>query len=85
MVSQIGKPRHPERWVRLGGGNKIRINAQMQLNRSSDKPRAAPCLQCLGLFDFPKPQDADVEGYCSIFSAGRHGKLNMVDVEDRHL
>src|SRR5262249_11457541 len=75
---------HQQSRVRLLGGSKLLVDAQMDLHRAALEPDAASLREVFGLWNLPETQQRRVEGPSVLFSTSRHGKLNMIDSDDRH-
>lgn len=65
--------------VRLACGTKIGIDAEMQFDGTAVQPETAPARKMLGLPNFFKPHDADVERPRVRFATGRQCELYVVD------
>jgi hypothetical protein len=61
---------------------KIFLDAQVDLNASALKPAAAAFGKLDRLRDFAHAEKAGVEAAGSVFRAGRHGELNVIDGEE---
>ena len=61
---------------------KVFLNAQVNLNASALEPASTAFCELGGLGDFSHAEKAGVEGACSVFRAGRHGELDVIDGEE---
>src|SRR5262249_53302038 len=69
----------------LSGGNKILLNAEMDLQIPAFKPAAATGGQLWRLQLFIGARDAMIEGSRLVLATGGHGNQNVVDTAHWHL
>ena len=67
------------------GWSKVRLDAEVQLQRATLKPGTATSREILGFGNFSQPEQLAIKPARQGFTTDRYGQLNVIDAVNGHL